>query len=45
MGLARGAGSVIIWREGTPFEAMTGRATYVPPYGFLTEVFRGFPQS
>ena len=35
----------IIWRKGTPFEAMTGRATKCPLDGFLTEVFRGSPQS
>ena len=33
----------IIWRNGTPFEAMTGRTTPSSD-GLLAEVSRGFPQ-
>ena len=33
----------LIWRKGTPFEAMTGR-TVPSSDGLLTEVFWGFPQ-
>ena len=33
----------LIWRKGTPFEAMTGR-TAPSSYGLLAEVFWGFPQ-
>ena len=32
----------LIRREGTSFEAMTGRTTFID--GFLEEVFRGIPQ-
>ena len=32
----------LIWREGTPFEAMTRRTAFID--GLLTEVFRDFPQ-
>ena len=35
--------SDLIWKEGTPFEAMTGR-TAPSSNCFLAEVFRGFPQ-
>ena len=30
----------LIWREGTPFEAITGRTDFID--GLLAEVFRGF---
>ena len=30
----------LIWREGTPFETMTGRTAFVD--GLLAEVFQGF---
>ena len=33
----------LIWRKGTPFEAMTGR-TIPSSDGLLAEVFWGFPQ-
>ena len=33
----------LIWREGTPFEAMTGRRA-PSSHGLLAEVFCGFPQ-
>ena len=33
----------LIWRKGTPFEAMTGR-TASSSHGLLAEVFGGFPQ-
>ena len=33
----------LIWRKGTPFEAMTGR-TAPTSDGLLAEVFWGFPQ-
>ena len=33
----------LIWRKGTPFEAMTGR-TAPSSYGLLAEVSRGFLQ-
>ena len=33
----------LIWRKGTPFEAMTGR-TAPSSDGLLAEVFWGFPQ-
>ena len=33
----------LIWRKGTPFEAMTGR-TALSSDGLLAGVFRGFPQ-
>ena len=32
----------LIWRKGTPFEAITGR-TAPSSDGFLAEVFRDFP--
>jgi hypothetical protein len=32
----------VIWRQRTPFEAMTGRRALI---GLLAEVFLGFPQS
>ena len=33
----------LIWRKGTPFEAMTGR-TAPSSNGLLAEIFWGFPQ-
>ena len=33
----------LIWRKGTPIEAMTGR-TAPSLHGLIAEVFRGFPQ-
>ena len=33
----------LIWRKGTPFEAMTGRTAPLSD-GLLAEVFWGFPQ-
>ena len=32
----------LIWREGTPFEAVTGRTVFIDC--LLAEVLRGFPQ-
>jgi hypothetical protein len=31
----------LIWREGTPFEAMLGSTAFID--GLLVEIFRGFP--
>ena len=32
----------VIWRQGTPFEAMTGRTAFID--GHLAEVLQRFPQ-